>query len=279
MNIDLESPVRRQPPADIDPRRLAAQIRLEATRMVAPQGFGYLGQALSSAEQVAAVFADLDWDRDRFVCSPGHYIIAPYAAAGALGLLSREELDSYGKNGSSLEAIGTESSPIVDYTCGSLGQGLSAAAGFALADKLRGGDAGRVFALISDGELEEGQTWEAAIFAAHHGLDRMIVILDANDSQVDGPISAITTLEPMREKWESFGWHVADIDGHDIDAVVTALRKADAEAAKPSVLICRTSTVHGLDCLPEDADGHFIKLPPQLAAAAEAELTRTLETL
>ncbi|WP_372698680.1 transketolase [Arthrobacter sp. JSM 101049] len=268
-----------KPATDIEPRRLAAQIRLEATRMIAPQGFGYLGQALSSAEQVAAAFAVLDWDRDRFICSPGHYIIVPYAAAAALGMLSREQLDSYGKNGSTLEAIGTESSPIVDYTCGSLGQGLSAAAGFALADDLRGGPKGRVFALVSDGELEEGQTWEAALFAAHHGLDRLTVLLDANDSQVDGPISGITTIEPIARKWESFGWHVVDIDGHDVDAVAAALRDADAETGKPSVLVCRTSTVHGLDCLPDDADGHFIKLPPELAAAAEAELTRTLETL
>jgi transketolase len=166
-----------------DPRELALRIRLRAVRMVARQGFGYLGQALSSAEQVAAVFASA---RPAF------------------------------------EAIGTERSPVVDYTCGSLGQGLSAAAGFALAGRFRGSDA-RIFTMISDGELEEGQVWEAAMFAAHHRLDRLVVLLDANNSQVDGPVDSITTLEPIAAKWSAFGWRVFDLDGHDVSAVCAAL--------------------------------------------------------
>ena len=262
---------------------LATRIRLEAVNMIAPQGFGYLGQALSAAEQIAAVFTRVDWDDDRLICSPGHYIIAPYAAAAALGMLSADDIAGYGRNGSRLEAIGTESAPVVDYTCGSLAQGLSAAAGFALDDRLHGSDSGnrhgRIFTLISDGELEEGQTWEAALFAAHHRLDRLIVLLDANDSQVDGPVSSITTLEPIREKWESFGWHVQEIDGHDAGAVVTALDAAEAATDRPSIVISRTSTVQGLDVLPDDADGHFIKLPTELAADARAELADTLTTL
>jgi transketolase len=154
-----------------DPRELALRIRLRAVRMVAPQGFGYLGQALSSAEQVAAVFAGARPGVDRLVCSPGHYIIGPFAAAAELGLLAEDAVAGYGQNGSPVEAIGTERSPVVDYTCGSLGQGLSAALGFALADRFRGSDA-RIFTMVSDGELEEGQVWEAALFAAHHRLGR-----------------------------------------------------------------------------------------------------------
>jgi transketolase len=173
------------------------------------------------------------------------------------------------------EAIGTERSPVVDYTCGSLGQGLSAALGFALADRFGGRDA-RIFTMVSDGELEEGQVWEAALFAAHHRLERLIVLLDANNSQVDGPVSSITTLEPIADKWSAFGWHVWDGDGHDGAALSAALTAADAERERPSVLVCRTSTRHGLDCLPPDADGHFITLPPALAAAAERELTGKL---
>ncbi|MGH3202988.1 MAG: 1-deoxy-D-xylulose-5-phosphate synthase N-terminal domain-containing protein, partial [Streptosporangiaceae bacterium] len=144
----------------LDPRELALRIRLRAVRMVAPQGFGYLGQALSSAEQVAAVFGAARPGVDRIVCSPGHYIIGPFAAAAELGRLSEDAVSGYGQNGSVFEAIGTERSPVVDYTCGSLGQGLSAALGFALADRFRGSDA-RIFAMVSDGELEEGQVWEA----------------------------------------------------------------------------------------------------------------------
>jgi transketolase len=130
--------------------------------------------------------------------------------------------------------------------------------------------------MVSDGELEEGQVWEAAMFAGHHRLDRLTVLLDANNSQVDGPVDTITTIEPIAAKWEAFGWHAVDIDGHDVGAVIGALEQA-AVGNRPSVLICRTSTAHGLRCLPADADGHFIKLPPALAERAIAELTATLE--
>ncbi len=261
-----------------DPRELALRIRLRAVQMVAPHGFGYLGQALSSAEQVAAVFACARPGVDRLVCSPGHYIIGPFAAAAELGLLEETALSGYGHNGSPFEAIGTERSPVVDYTCGSLGQGLSAAVGFALADRFRGSDA-RIFTMISDGEMEEGQVWEAALFAAHHGLGRLVALLDANNSQVDGPVDSITTIEPIAAKWSAFGWHVQDLDGHDLDAVSAALAEAEAQPGRPSVLVCRTSTVHGLDSLPPDSDGHFIRLPPELAKSAVAELTAKLGAL
>ena len=261
-----------------DPRELALRIRLRAVRMVAAHGFGYLGQALSAAEQVAAVFAAARPGVDRLVCSPGHYIIAPFAAAAELGLVDDDVIATYGQNGSLFEAIGTERSPVVDYTCGSLGQGLSAALGFALADRFRGSDA-RIFTMVSDGEMEEGQVWEAALFAAHHRLDKLVVLLDVNNSQVDGPVDSITTIEPLAAKWSAFGWHVQDLDGHDVDAVSAALAETDARGGRPSVLICRTSITGGLDCLPPDTDGHFIKLPPELAEAAVEELTGKLEAL
>jgi transketolase len=257
-----------------DPARLATLIRLRAVRMVAPHGFGYLGQALSSAEQVAALFATMRPGRDRLVCSPGHYVIGIFAAAAELGILSEDQATGYGQDGSPVEAIGTERSPVADYVCGSLGQGLSAAAGFALADRLRHNDR-RTFAMVSDGELEEGQVWEAAMFAGHHRLGRLTVLLDANNSQVDGPVDTITTIEPIAAKWEAFGWTARDVDGHDVGAIVDALAQAE-NPEQPVVLINRTSTSHGLGCLPPDADGHFIKLPPELAAAAEAELLTQL---
>jgi len=258
-----------------DPARLATGIRLRAVRMVAPQGYGYLGQALSSAEQVAALFAVMRPGRDRLVCSPGHYVIGIFAAAAELGLLDSRAARAYGQNGSPVEAIGTERSPVVDYVCGSLGQGLSAAAGFALSDRLKNRER-RTFAIVSDGELEEGQVWEAAMFAAHHRLARLTVLVDANNSQVDGPVDTITTIEPITAKWEAFGWNAVDLDGHDVGAVIDALTEAD-QGDTPSVLINRTSTTHGLHCLPPDADGHFIKLPADLATRAEAELLARLE--
>ena len=258
-----------------DPARLATLIRLHAVRMVAPQGFGYLGQALSSAEEVAALFAVARPGVDRLVCSPGHYVIGFYAAAAETGLLPEDALASYGQDESALEAIGSERTPVLDYVCGSLGQGLSAAAGFVLSDRLRGREA-RTFALVSDGELEEGQVWEAAMFAAHHRLAALTVLLDANNSQVDGPVDSITTIEPIAAKWAAFGWATAEVDGHDVAAVIAALTAAE-RSTRPAAVICRTSTRHGLDCLPPDADGHFIKLPAGLAAVAERELTARLE--
>jgi len=242
--------------------------------MVAHQGLGYLGQALSAAEQYAAVYgAAYRPGTDRVVCSPGHYVIAAYAAAAETGLIEETVLASYGQDGSSLEAIGTERSPVPEYTCGSLGQGLSAAAGFALGDRMAGRGEARTFAFLSDGELQEGQVWEAAMFAGHHRLGRLTVLLDANNSQVDGPVDSITTIEPVAAKWQAFGWDAAELDGHDAAAIATALA---AGTARPRVLICRTSTRHGLACLPPDADGHFITLPPALAAAATAELRAAL---
>jgi transketolase len=259
-----------------DVSRLADQIRLRAVKMVAPHGFGYLGQALSSAELLAALLSGpYRAEHDKLVCSPGHYIIGVFAAAGELGILDDRALATYGRDRSSLEAIGTERSPVVDLVCGSLGQGLSGAAAFALSDHMRGDTDARVFVLMSDGELEEGQTWEAAMFAAHQNLGNLVVLLDANDSQVDGPVSSITTLEPIAAKWASFGWQALEVDGHDAQAVSEALAAAVAEP-RPSVVIARTSTVHGLACLPPEADGHFIKLPADLARAAVAELEARL---
>jgi transketolase len=256
--------------------QFADRLRLRGVQMVAPHGFGYLGQVLSAAELFAALYArHYRPGEDKIVISPGHYIIVAYAAAVELGLLDQAELATYGHDGSRLEAIGTEKSPTVDLVCGSLGQGLSGAVGMALSQRLHGQPATRVFTLISDGELEEGQLWEAAMFAAHNKLSNVIVLLDANDSQVDGPVSSITTIEPIAAKWESFGWAAFDVDGHDVHAVDAALDAA-IRAGKPAVVIGRTSTAHGLACLPPDADGRFIKLPPELASAAIAELEARL---
>lgn len=252
--------------------KFADRNRLRALRMVAPHGFGYLGQALSSAELFACLYSGpYRPAEDTIVISPGHYIIAAFAAGVEVGVVDEADLATYGFDGSSFEAIGTERSPGVDMVCGSLGQGLSGAVGFALSHRMKGQETAMTFCVMSDGELEEGQTWEAAMFAAHHNLDRLVVVLDANDSQVDGPVSSITTLEPIGDKWRSFGWNAYDVDGHDTSAVSQALLDA-AAGDKPAIVIGRTSTIQGLSVLPPDADGHFIKLSAELVDAAENEL-------
>ncbi len=265
-----------RPIADL--RKLAARIRLNATRMVAIQGFGYLGQALSSAEIFAALFGGgfVRVGHDRFVLSPGHYVVSLYAVAAELGEIDRKELASYGKDGALLEAIGTERTPLVDLVCGSLGQGLSGAIGFAIAAHQAGEDRA-TYAFVSDGEMEEGQTWEAAMFASHHRhrMGRLIVVIDANNSQVDGSVASVTTIEPLADKWRAFGWRVADIDGHDLDALTKAFdsRSPDNE---PLVVIARTEILGRMKSIPATVDGHFIKLDQALERAVTAELEAVL---
>ena len=260
---------------DLRLRRLAARIRMRATNMVAIQGFGYLGQALSSAEIFAVLFGGaMRYGHDRFVLSPGHYVISLFAAAAETGLLDPAKLASYGKDGAELEAIGSERTPLADLVCGSLGQGLSGAIGFALAAQLAGEDRD-IFAFLSDGEMEEGQVWEAAMFAAHRRLDRLVAVIDANNSQVDGPVTSVTTLEPLGEKWRAFGWRIADVDGHDVNALGRALASR-REAAGPLVVIARTEILGRIRAIPPTVDGHFVKLDSVLQAAILSELEAAL---
>jgi transketolase len=255
-------------------RRTAAAIRLRALRMVAPHKLGYLGQALGAAEQYAVLYSLYRPGLDRLVISPGHYVIAGFAAGAERGLIDQAQLPTYGHNDSYLEAIGGERSPAMDYTCGSLGQGLSAAIGFALSDRLRGRTDARVYASLSDGEMEEGQVWEAAMFAGHHRLEHVTVLIDANNSQVDGPVDTITTIEPLCAKWDAFGWASFDVDGHDVAAVHAAVTAP--RSGRPRVIVCRTTTRTGLKCLPAEADGHFITFTDELVTAADTELSDAL---
>ena len=259
------------PRGDTELRQLATQIKLDALDMVGIQGFGYFGQALSAAEQFAVLFgAVMHHGHDRFVLSPGHYAVVFYAAAAEVGLLDRAALADYGADGALLEAISTERTPGPDLTCGSLGQGLSGAIGLALADRLAGEDR-HTFAFLSDGEMEEGQVWEAAMFAAHHGLGTLTLVLDANGSQVDGAITSVTTVEPIAEKWRAFSWHVQDVDGHHIGALREAFTAA-VDQPRPSVIIARTDILGRLTAIPATADGHFLKLDDELKRAIRAEL-------
>jgi transketolase len=276
LEVSSEPPM--NPASAPELRRLATKIRLNATKMVAMQGFGYLGQALSSAEIVATMFggAFVRFGRDRFVMSPGHYVIAVYAAAVELGLLSRDQLANYGKDDALLEAIGSERTPLFDLVCGSLGQGLSGAVGFALSAHLRNSDA-RTYAFLSDGEMEEGQVWEAAMFAAHNKqrMGQLTVVIDANNSQVDGAVTFVTTIEPLADKWRSFGWRVEQVDGHDVSSLQAAFAKGPAARA-PLVVIAQTEILGRMKCIPATADGHFIKLDGNLERAVISELEAAL---
>lgn len=255
------------------PSDVPTRARLNGVQMVGSVGLGYLGQVFSAAEILTAIMGRyLRTGVDRFVLSPSHYVTAMYAVAVELGQLDRQTLDSYGEDGSPLETIGSERTPVVDFTCGSLAQGLSVGIGYALANRLVG-EGARTVVFGSDGEMEEGQTWEAALFAAHHSLKDLTLVLDCNDSQVDGPVSSVTTIEPLADKWEAFGWHAVEVDGHDLEELADALHR---EVDKPKVIVARTSATAGLDTLQGLDDAHFIKIDGALRDSLSDELAGRL---
>ena len=252
----------------VDLRGVPDRARLTGVDLVGRLGLGYLGQVFSSAEILTAILGHAMRPEDRFVLSPSHYVTAMYAVSVELGLLDPNELDTYGLDGSALETIGSERTPVADFTCGSLAQGLSVGIGYALANRLAGAGA-RTIVFGSDGEMEEGQTWEAALFAAHHGLGDLTLILDCNDSQVDGPVSSVTTIEPLAEKWSAFAWSAISVDGNDLDEVIAAL---DQPSGAPKVVVARTTATAGLRALDGLDDAHFMKLDDDLSRTLADEL-------
>jgi transketolase len=248
-------------------RRAAYRIRLHALNMGEVQGQGYIGQALGIADVLAVVYGDQlryrpddpHWpDRDRFLLSIGHYAIALYAALAEAGIIPVEELDTYGSDDSRLPMSGMASyTPGMEISGGSLGHGLAVACGMALGLRKQGNPA-RVFNLLSDGELDEGSTWEAAMAGAHHGLDNLTAIVDVNGLQADGPTAGVLRTEPVTEKWQAFGWHAVRVDGNDIPALLAGLDRIRDHAGGPSVLICDTRIGRGVPFLETREKAHFM---------------------
>jgi transketolase len=259
----------------------ALRIRRLAVRMGEVQGQGYVGQALGVADVLAILFGDMlrldpaddQWEgRDRFLLSCGHYAIAHYAALIDAGVIPESELDTYGSDDSRLPMSGMASyTPGMEISGGSLGQGLPIAVGMALGLRLKGSD-NWVVNLMGDGELDEGSTWEAAQAAAHHGLGRLMAIVDVNNMQADGPARQVMGCEPLGDKWRSFGWLVERVDGNNIAAVraaVTALRQAPGD--QPRMLLADTRLGCGVPFLEGREKAHFIRVDQdewQLALAA-----------
>ena len=250
-------------------RDAAYRIRRHALDMGEVQGQGYIGQALGVADILAVAYKDAlnhrphepDWaGRDRFLLSIGHYAIALYAALAEAGILHPDELDTYGSDGSRLPMSGMASyTPGMEISGGSLGHGLGIAAGMALGLRLQGSEA-RVYNLLSDGELDEGSTWEAALGCAHHGLDNVTAIVDVNALQADGPTSGVLRTEPVTDKWEAFGWHAIRVDGNDMEALVAAFDEARAHRGSPSVLVCDTRIGRGVPMLETREKAHFLRV-------------------
>ncbi len=248
----------------------ARRIRLNALRMGEVQGQGYIGQALGIADVLAVSYfhalkfrpEEPYWEgRDRFLLSAGHYAIALYAALIEAGVIPAEELDSYGSDDSRLPMSGMATyTPGMEISGGSLGIGLGIAVGIGLALKRKSSSA-LVYNMMSDGELNEGPTWEAAMSASHWKLDNVIAIVDVNQMQADGRSTGVLNFEPLGPKWESFGWFVQRVDGNNIDALVRAFDTARGHSQpQPRVIICDTKMAKGVPFLETREKSHFLRV-------------------
>lgn len=261
------SPVRG---ANVSLQERAYRIRRNALRMGEVQGQGYIAQALGVADVLAVSYFhaltyrpdEPEWEgRDRFLLSIGHYAIALYSALIEAGIIPDDELETYGGDDSRLPMSGMAAyTPGMEITGGSLGQGLGIAVGFGLGLKAKKNPA-FVYNLFSDGELDEGSTWEAAMSASSHKLDNIIGIVDVNLMQADGPSTSISNFEPLGPKFEAFGWHVSRVDGNDIPALVAAFDTArNLKEPRPRVIICDTKMAKGVPFLEERERNHFLRV-------------------
>jgi transketolase len=261
--------LRNSPPGDADIAALehkANQLRRHMLTMARGQGQGYIGQGLGIADTLAALYFhelrydphNLAWpDRDRFLLSTGHYSIALWAALAEAGIIPVEELVTYGADDSRLEMSTLDTTPGVEVIGGSLGHGLGQGIGQALGLRIDGSDA-RVFVELSDGEMQEGSTWEAAMSGSHFELDGLVALIDCNGIQADGPV--VLNMEPVADKWRAFGWETTEIDGNDMKAVVDALAAARQRNGKPKAIVLRTLPGKGVPRIETSEKSHFFRI-------------------
>ena len=258
----------------------AKKIRRHVLNMIHEAGSGHPGGSLSCVDILTALYFHImhhnpskseRLDRDRFILSKGHAAPALYATLAEAGYFSVDELQSLRKIGSFLQGHPDSKVPGVEFSSGSLGQGLSIASGIALADKLDKKKY-RVYTLLGDGECDEGQVWEAAMLASHYKLDNLVAIVDRNGLQIDGPTEKIMRLESISGKWKAFGWHVIEIDGNKIDVIITALNEAQGIRGKPTAIIAHTFKGKGISFMEWIAGFHG-------RALSKAEMEKALEEL
>lgn len=258
----------------------AKRIRRLIIQMVTKAGSGHPGGSLSSTDLITCLYLarlhhhpkDPKWpDRDRFHMSKGHCCPLWYAVLAETGYFKKKELRTLRRFGSILQGHPDWRTPGVDIGSGSLGQGLSCAVGMALAARLDRKDY-RVYCLLGDGEIQEGQIWEAAMAGAHYKCDNLCAILDYNDFQIDGRVQDIMALEPIVDKWKSFGWHTIDIDGHDMRQILAAYDEAERTKGKPSIIIARTTKGKGVSFMENVVDFHGRAPTPEEGKKALEEL-------
>ena len=259
---------------------LAKNIRAHALRMVHKANASHIGSSLSAADILAVLYSGIlridparpDWpDRDRFILSKGHGAAAAYAVLAERGFFPTEWLDTYCQDGSQLGGHITCGVPGVEVSTGSLGHGLPIGCGMALAGK-RDGLKYRVFVLLSDGECDEGSTWEAVLFAAHHHLDNLAVIVDYNRIQAFGRVAEVLDLEPLSNKWRAFNWAVREIDGHNHGQIEDTLKCVPWEPNRPSCVIASTIKSKGVSFMENQIAWHYKSPNDEQLRQALAEL-------
>ncbi|MGC1830154.1 MAG: transketolase [Candidatus Acidiferrales bacterium] len=263
------------------PELLTNIIRRNTLAMIHRAKSSHAGSALSMADLLAVLYARIlrvdparpDWpERDRFLLSKGHACAALYVVLAECGFFPAVWLDDFYQNGSHLAGHATHLGvPGVEVSTGSLGHGLSIACGMAVAGK-RDGRPYRVFTLLSDGECDEGSTWEAVLFAPHHHLDNLIAIVDYNKIQSLGTVKEVLDLEPLAAKWRAFGWSVQEIDGHNLEQIEDALSTVPAEPGKPTCILAHTVKGKGVSFMEDKLLWHYRTPDPDEMARALAEL-------
>ena len=265
-----------------DLANVTKRMRAHIVTMLAAAGSGHPGGSLSATDVIASLYfkhMNIDpenpgWeDRDRFVLCKGHAAPALYAALAIRGFFPEDELITIRKLGSRLQGHPSmDHTPGVDMSTGSLGQGLSVANGMALAGRIDGKDY-RVYAVMGDGELQEGQVWEAAMSAAHYGLDHLIAFVDHNGLQIDGSNDDVMRVTPIAQKFRAFGWNVLEVaDGHDLQALDEAVAQAKRNEGTPTVIVCETVKGKGVSFMENVVDWHGVAPTKEQAAAALAEI-------
>jgi len=259
----------------------ARELRVAIVRTLHKSQSGHTGGSLSAIDMVTALYfhkmrhdpENPGWpERDRFVLSKGHAAPAQYVALANAGYFPREDLMMLRRLGSHLQGHpDSKSTPGVEVCTGSLGQGLSMANGMALGLRLDN-NPGRVYALLGDGELQEGQVWEAAMAAAHYKIDNLCALVDANSLQIDGEVAKVMAVAPIAAKFKAFGWHALEIDGHDMSAILAALGHAETIKGQPTVIVAKTVKGKGVSFFENKAAYHGV--PP-----SDEELPRALECL
>lgn len=242
----------------------ARQIRVMVVQMLARAGSGHPGGSLSSADILTCLYffvlrhnpKDPAWpERDRFHLSKGHCCPALYAVLAEIGYFPKSELMNLRKMGCMLQGHPERHTPGIEVCSGSLGQGLSVALGMSLAAKIDKKDY-RAYCLMGDGEIQEGNIWEAAMAAAHYKCDNLCAILDYNNFQIDGRVSDVMAVEPLVEKWRGFGWHVLEIDGHNMAAIYKAFDAAKKIKGRPTIIIAKTIKGKGVSFMENVVDFH-----------------------